>query len=109
MRAVLHPLSRSPALWRRRMERHRQSLVPQYHNGGIWPFMAASGSWRWRAWALHAQAWRQLAALARANADGGWRFTEWFHGRSLAPLGMAGRKRNAATLPAGAAQDGGPA
>jgi hypothetical protein len=47
---------------------------------------------------LQAQAQQQLQALARANAEGGWRFTEWFHGRTLAPMGMAGQSWNAATF-----------
>jgi hypothetical protein len=48
------------------------------------------------------------ARWRRANADGGWRFTEWFHGRTLAPQGMAGQSWNAATyLLARRALDGG--
>jgi hypothetical protein len=45
-----------------------------------------------------AQAWSELARLAEANARDGWRFTEWFHGRSLAPMGMAGQSWNAAAF-----------
>lgn len=29
---------------------------------------------------------------------GDWRFTEWFHGKSLAPMGMVGQSWNAATF-----------
>ena len=36
--------------------------------------------------------------VAQANALDGWRFTEWLHGRTLAPLGMAGQSWNAATF-----------
>jgi hypothetical protein len=43
-------------------------------------------------------AWRELAQLARVNALDDWRFTEWFHGRTLAPRGMAGQSWNAATF-----------
>jgi len=98
VRVVLHPLQRADRLWRPYMQRHRQNLPHQYHNGGLWPFVG--GFWV-RALAqlgLRAQAWAQLDALARVNALDGWRFTEWFHGRSLAPLGMAGQSWNAATF-----------
>ncbi len=37
-------------------------------------------------------------ALARANALRGWRFSEWLHGRTLAPRGMAGQSWNAAAF-----------
>jgi hypothetical protein len=30
------------------------------------------------------------------NALDGWRFTEWFHGRTLEAMGMAGQSWNAA-------------
>jgi hypothetical protein len=36
--------------------------------------------------------------LAQVNALDDWRFTEWFHGRTLAPMGMAGQSWNAATF-----------
>lgn len=39
-----------------------------------------------------------LDQLAQANAHGDWRFAEWFHGKSLAPMGMAGQSWNAATF-----------
>jgi hypothetical protein len=41
---------------------------------------------------------RELVKLAQANAAADWRFTEWFHGRSLAPMGMSGQSWNAATF-----------
>jgi hypothetical protein len=41
-------------------------------------------------------AWAELTRLARVNALDDWRFTEWFHGRTLAPMGMAGQSWNAA-------------
>jgi hypothetical protein len=47
---------------------------------------------------LHAQAREELARLAQVNALDDWRFTEWLHGRTLAPLGMAGQSWNAATF-----------
>ena len=45
-----------------------------------------------------ALAWHELAALARVNALGDWRFTEWFHGETLQAMGMAGQSWNAATF-----------
>jgi glycogen debranching enzyme len=98
VRVVLHPLTRSDALWRAYMARHRQNHPHQYHNGGLWPFV---GGWWVMALAQLGRrrlARRALQALAQANAAADWRFTEWFHGRTLAPMGMAGQSWNAATL-----------
>ncbi len=39
---------------------------------------------------------RDLAGLARANALGGWAFTEWLHGRDGTPGGMPGQSWSAA-------------
>ena len=80
------------------MARHGQNLAWQYHNGGVWPMIggfwvaALAGNGRRR------RAAQNLAALARANALGGWRFSEWLHGRSLAPRGMPGQSWNAAAF-----------
>jgi hypothetical protein len=98
VRVVLHPLSRDDALWRRYMGRHQQNLVHQYHNGGIWPFVGGFSVMALARLGLHDQAWQQLGALARANAADDWRFTEWFHGRTLAAQGMAGQSWNAAAF-----------
>ncbi|QFZ86157.1 glycoside hydrolase [Variovorax paradoxus] len=98
VRVVLHPLSRQHPLWRAYMGRHQQNIVHQYHNGGLWPFVG--GFWV-RALAqlgAHDLAWAELARLAQVNALDDWRFTEWFHGRTLAPMGMAGQSWNAATF-----------
>ena len=98
VRVTLHPLSRRDELWRPYMERHRQNHPHQYHNGGLWPFVG--GFWVLALAQLGRRdlARRALADLALANAQGGWRFTEWFHGRTLAPMGMAGQSWNAATF-----------
>ena len=98
IRVVLHPLSRTHELWRPYMGRHKQNDVHQYHNGGIWPFVGAFWVMALAQLGLHAMAWQQLGALATANALDNWRFTEWFHGRSLAPMGMAGQSWNAAAF-----------
>jgi len=98
VRVVLHPLSRQHPLWRAYMGRHQQNIVHQYHNGGIWPFVG--GFWVMALARLGAleMARSELARLAQVNALDDWRFTEWFHGRTLSPMGMAGQSWNAATF-----------
>ena len=111
IRVVLHPLSRQHELWRPYMARHQQNHLHQYHNGGIWPFVGGFWVMALARLGLREQAWQELARLADTNARDGWRFTEWFHGRTLQPMGMAGQSWNAATfvlahrtlLPGGAA------
>lgn len=98
VRVVLHPLSRQHELWRPYMARHQQNMVHQYHNGGIWPFVGGFWVMALARLGLHTQAWPELARLARVNSLDGWRFTEWFHGRTLAPMGMVGQSWNAATF-----------
>ncbi len=98
VRVVLHPLTRQHPLWRRYMERHQQNLMHQYHNGGIWPFVGGFWVMALAAAGRTQMAWQQLAQLAEVNALDDWRFTEWFHGRTLTPMGMAGQSWNAATF-----------
>ncbi|HSW03174.1 amylo-alpha-1,6-glucosidase [Aquabacterium sp.] len=98
IRVVLHPLSRQHALWQAYMVRHQQNLVHQYHNGGIWPFVGGFWVMALARLGLQDLAWQQLGELARVNSLDDWRFTEWFHGRTLAPMGMAGQSWNAATF-----------
>jgi glycogen debranching enzyme len=80
------------------MARHKQNHPHQYHNGGIWPFVGGFWVMALARVGRGDEAWRELAALARVNALDDWRFTEWFHGRTLAPKGMAGQSWNAATF-----------
>jgi hypothetical protein len=97
-RATCGPITDSHLLWRPYMARHGQNLAWQYHNGGVWPMIG--GFWV-AALAAHGRrrrAAQDLAALARANALGGWRFSEWLHGRSLAPRGMPGQSWSAAAF-----------
>ena len=96
IRVVLHPLSRQHELWRPYMARHQQNQMHQYHNGGIWPFVGGYWVMALVKLGLRAEARAELARLAQVNALDGWRFTEWFHGRTLAPMGMAGQSWNAA-------------
>jgi glycogen debranching enzyme len=98
IRVVLRPLSRQHELWRPYMSRHRQNQPHQYHNGGIWPFVGGFWVMALARVGRSDRAWQELAALARANRLDDWRFTEWLHGSSLAPMGMAGQSWNAATF-----------
>ncbi|MBS0451379.1 MAG: glycoside hydrolase [Proteobacteria bacterium] len=98
VRVTLHPMGPSHDLWRAYMGRHRQNLLHQYHNGGLWPFVGGFWVMALAQLGLNEQAAAALAQLAEANAHGNWRFTEWFHGRTLAPMGMAGQSWNAATF-----------
>ena len=98
IRVVLHPLTRSHELWRPYMVRHQQNHVHQYHNGGLWPFVGGFWVLALARLGLREQAAQALQALAAANAHDDWRFTEWFHGRTLQPRGMAGQSWNAATF-----------
>ena len=96
VRAVTRPIKRASILWRPYMARHRQNLVWQYHNGGIWPMVggfwvaALVGNGRKQ------QAGAELMKLANACAVKNWAFTEWLHGKTLAPRGMPGQSWNAA-------------
>jgi len=98
VRAVTHPIRHKSSLWRPYMARHRQNQVWQYHNGGIWPMVggfwvaALAGAGRAR------QAQQGLVGMARACEVSNWAFTEWLHGRTLAPRGMPGQSWNAAAF-----------
>jgi len=98
VRVVTRPIPRRHPRWRAYMARHRQNHPHQYHNGGIWPFVG--GFWVLAlAWLGQREVARiELGKLARANAAADWRFTEWFHGETLEPMGMAGQSWNAATF-----------
>jgi glycogen debranching enzyme len=78
------------------MNRHRQNLPWQYHNGGVWPFVGGF----WVCALAHSRqtalARAELRSLARANSVGGWAFNEWLHGRTSRPRGMPGQSWNAA-------------
>src|SRR5882757_9939806 len=96
VRAVTHPIRHKSSLWRPYMARHRQNQVWQYHNGGIWPMVggfwvaALAGDGR------REQALKGLVGMARSCAVRDWAFTEWLHGKTLAPRGMPGQSWNAA-------------
>jgi glycogen debranching enzyme len=95
-RAVTRPIERDHELWRAYMERHQQNHPQQYHNGGVWPFLGAFWVLALLRLGKPGPAHEELVKLARVNALDDWRFTEWFHGATLAPMGMAGQSWNAA-------------
>jgi glycogen debranching enzyme len=98
VRAVTRPIQQSSSLWRPYMARHRQNFVWQYHNGGIWPMVGGF----WIAALVNAgrveQARAELTKLARVCSLRNWAFTEWLHGKTFAPRGMAGQSWNAAAF-----------
>jgi hypothetical protein len=96
IRAVVRPIKRASLLWRPYMARHRQNLVWQYHNGGIWPMVGGFWVAALVASGRRQQARTELLKLARACAVKDWAFTEWLHGKTLAPRGMPGQSWNAA-------------
>jgi hypothetical protein len=96
IRAVVRPIKRASLLWRPYMARHRQNLVWQYHNGGIWPMVGGFWVAALVAGGRQQQARAELLKLARACAVKDWAFTEWLHGKTFSPRGMPGQSWNAA-------------
>jgi glycogen debranching enzyme len=96
VRSVLSPIRKDNFLWRPYMERHNQNLPDQYHNGGIWPFVA--GFWVMLLVKLGRKelAWIELERYAEACRVNNWEFNEWLHGKTGRPLGMPGQSWNAA-------------
>ena len=96
VRVVLRPFRKNTHIWRLYMQRHRQNLPYQYHNGGIWPF--AGGFWVMLLTGLGKReiAKRELAKLAEVNKIGDWGFHEWLHGKTGEAMGMTGQSWNAA-------------
>ena len=98
IRAVTHPIKPRSPLWRAYMARHRQNYQWQYHNGGIWPMVGGFWIIALVAAGRLPQARRELAKMANACALRKWAFTEWLHGKTLAPRGMRGQSWNAAAF-----------
>jgi hypothetical protein len=98
VRAVTHPIKQNSSLWRPYMARHRQNFVWQYHNGGIWPMVGGFWTAALAAAGRVEQAKGELVKLARVCALRNWTFTEWLHGKTLAPRGMPGQSWNAAVF-----------
>ena len=98
VRAVTNPIKKTDTLWRPYMARHRQNFVWQYHNGGIWPMVGGFWIAALVAAGRPETARGELVKLARACALRNWSFTEWLHGKTLAPRGMPGQSWNAAAF-----------
>jgi glycogen debranching enzyme len=98
VRTVTRPIDEGHDLWRAYMGRHRQNHPHQYHNGGIWPFIGGFWVMALARLGMREEAEAQLIGVARANEAAGWRFTEWFHGQTLEPMGMPGQSWNAAAF-----------
>jgi hypothetical protein len=96
IRVVGVPIRQDSTLWRLYMQRHRQNLPWQYHNGGIWPFVGGFWVLLLARIGKKREAWEQLEKLALANRVNDWEFNEWFHGQSGEPMGMTGQSWNAA-------------
>ncbi len=96
VRAVTRPITQRSMLWRPYMERHRQNRAWAYHNGGIWPMVGGFWVAALVEWGRQKEAHQELVKLARACAVRNWSFTEWLHGKTLAPRGMPGQSWNAA-------------
>ncbi len=96
VRATVRPIRQDDRLWRDYMNRHRQNLEYQYHNGGVWPFIG--GFWIAALAALgeKARAAQALERLAHVNSLNQWQFNEWLHGESGEARGMTGQSWNAA-------------
>ncbi len=98
VRVATHPIKSGDSLWRAYMSRHRQNYVWQYHNGGIWPMVGGFWITALVAAGRTEPAMADLEKLARVCALQNWAFTEWLHGKTLAPKGMPGQSWNAAAF-----------
>ena len=96
IRVVGTPIGRQTPLWRLYMQRHRQNLAWQYHNGGSWPFVGGFWVLLLAKLGRKAEAWAELEKLALANRVNDWEFNEWFQGQTGEPMGMARQSWNAA-------------
>jgi len=96
IRVVGIPIGQETALWRLYMQRHRQNLAWQYHNGGSWPFVGGFWVMLLARLGKEKDAWRELERLALANRVNDWEFNEWFQGRTGEPMGMPRQSWNAA-------------
>ena len=96
IRVVGTPIGQHTPLWRLYMQRHRQNLAWQYHNGGSGPFVGGFWVLLLAKLGRTGEAWGELEKLAEANRVNDWEFNEWFHGQTGEPMGMARQSWNAA-------------
>ena len=96
VRVVGTPIGKESCHWRRYMERHRQNLAWQYHNGGAWPFVGGFWVMLLARLGKTGEAWEELEKLALMNRVNDWGFNEWFQGQTGDPMGMPRQSWNAA-------------
>jgi hypothetical protein len=96
IRVVGNPIQTDTPLWRLYMQRHRQNLPWQYHNGGIWPFVGGFWVMLLARLGQEKEAWGELERLALVNSLNDWEFNEWLQGETGEPMGMARQSWNAA-------------
>ncbi|HBA86420.1 MAG TPA: glycoside hydrolase [Geobacter sp.] len=96
VRVVGTPIGKESCHWRLYMERHRQNLAWQYHNGGAWPFVGAFWVMLLARLGKTGEAWEELEKLALMNRVNDWGFNEWFQGQTGDPMGMPRQSWNAA-------------
>ncbi len=98
IRVVTQPIAPDDVMWRAYMGRHQQNHPHQYHNGGIWPFVGGFWIESLALLGKKDEATQELLKMAEVCKLDDWRFTEWFHGQTLKPMGMAGQSWNAAAF-----------
>jgi hypothetical protein len=96
IRVVGTPIGHHTPMWRPYMQRHRQNLAWQYHNGGVWPFVGGFWVMLLARLGKTREAWGELEKLAGVNRVNDWEFNEWFQGQTGEPMGMARQSWNAA-------------
>ena len=96
VKSVHAPIRQNSPLWRIYMERHKQNYPHQYHNGGIWPYIAGFWIMLLQMMKKNRLAWKELERFAKINSINNWEFNEWFHGKTGKPMGMPGQSWNAA-------------
>lgn len=95
VKSVIYPIRQNSPLWRTYMERYKQNYPYQYHNGGIWPYIAGFWVMLLRRLKKTNYARRELERFAEMNKINDWEFNEWLHGKTGKAMGMAGQSWNA--------------
>ena len=98
LRATCSTIGRDDPLWRAYMGRHQQNFAYQYHNGGIWPYIAGFWVMLLAEMGRKELAGKELERYAEACKLDNWEFNEWLHGRTGVPRGMPGQSWNAAAF-----------
>lgn len=95
MPVLFHPIKIHSREWRKYMESHNQNFPNQYHNGGIWPFVACFWVIALAKAGRKKEARIELEKIAMANKQNNWQFNEWFHAKTGVPSGMHYQSWNA--------------